>query len=119
MTATRSVIVATVGAVLLAFAATEPAAAQSTPRATNSRVTDAYAQARPPRARTRIRVTPYPYRTYSTTFPVPYEQEFPGPGYVRQCSSWLAPENRVSGAVIVPRMRCWWEPGVSDLKSYP
>jgi hypothetical protein len=116
MTATGSVIIAAVGAAVVACAS--PAGAQIAPGAAKSRVTDAYAQASP-RPRTRIRVTPYPYRTYSTTFPVPYEQEFPGPGYVRQCTSWLAPENRVSGAVIVPRMRCWWEPGRSDLKSYP
>jgi hypothetical protein len=64
------------------------------------------------RARTRIRVSPaYPYRTYSTTYPVPYKYEYPGPGAVRQCTSWLATENRVSGPVIVPRMRCWWERG--------
>jgi len=70
----------------------------------------AYAQARPPRARTRIRVTPaFPYRRFSTTYPVPYEYEYPGPGGVRQCTSWLAKENRPSGQVIVPRMRCWWE----------
>jgi hypothetical protein len=57
-------------------------------------------------------VTPaYPYRTYSTTYPVPYTYEYPGPGHVRQCTSWLAAENRPSGAVIVPRMRCWWQPG--------
>jgi hypothetical protein len=61
-------------------------------------------------ARTRIRVTPvYPYRLYSTTYPVPYKYEYPGPGAVRQCTSWLAQENRVSGPVIVPRMHCWWE----------
>jgi hypothetical protein len=67
---------------------------------------------RPARARTRIRVTPaYPYRTYPTTYPVPYTYESPGPGHVRQCASWLAQENRLSGTVIVPRMRCWWEPG--------
>jgi hypothetical protein len=60
-------------------------------------------------ARTRIRVTPlYPYRYFSTPYPVPYK-EYPGPGAVRQCTSWLAQENRVSGPVIVPRMRCWWE----------
>ena len=64
------------------------------------------------RARTRIRVTPaYPYRTYSTTYPVPYTYEYPGPGHVRECGSWLAVENRPSGTVIVPRMRCWWQPG--------
>jgi hypothetical protein len=27
----------------------------------------------------------------------------------RHCRSWLAKEYRVSGPVIVPRMRCWWE----------
>jgi hypothetical protein len=67
---------------------------------------------RPARARTRIRVTPaYPYRTFSTTYPVPYTYEYPGPGFVRQCAAWLRPENRPSGPVITPQMRCWWEPG--------
>jgi len=27
----------------------------------------------------------------------------------RHCRSWLAKEYRISGPVIVPRMRCWWE----------
>jgi len=27
----------------------------------------------------------------------------------RHCRSWLTKEYRVSGPVIVPRMRCWWE----------
>jgi len=45
----------------------------------------------------RIRITPL-YRN-------------PGPNAVRQCTSWLAPEWRPSGTVIVPRMQCWWEPG--------
>jgi hypothetical protein len=64
------------------------------------------------RPRTRIRVAPaYPYRTYSTDYPVPYKYEYPGPGFVRQCASWLAPENRISGPVIVPQMRCWWQRG--------
>ena len=34
-----------------------------------------------------------------------------GPDAVRQCESWLAPEYRPGGTVIVPRMRCWWERG--------
>jgi len=53
----------------------------------------------------------YPYRTYPTTYPVPYTYEYPGPGHQRECTSWLAAENRPSGRVIVPRMRCWWQPG--------
>ncbi len=62
------------------------------------------------RPRPRIRVTPRClYRSFSTTYPVPYECEWPGPGAVRQCVSWLATEYRPSGKVIVPHMRCWWE----------
>ena len=41
----------------------------------------------------------------------PIVQSYPGPDAVRQCTSWLAPENRPSGTVIVPKMRCWWERG--------
>jgi hypothetical protein len=57
---------------------------------------DAYAQRRPRRAPTRIRVTPLHYEL--------------GPNAVRQCTAWLATEYRPSGTVVVPRMRCWWEP---------
>ena len=45
----------------------------------------------------RPRVTIYPRRVY------------PGPNAKRQCHAWLAQEYRVSGTVIVPQMRCWWE----------
>ncbi len=74
---------------------------------------------RPPaRARTRITVSPaYPYRTYSTTYPTPYKYESPGPGYVRQCASWLAKDYRPSGTVIMPGMRCWWQPGTEYSRS--
>jgi hypothetical protein len=34
---------------------------------------------------------------------------YPGPNAVRQCRSWLVTEYRISGPVIVPQMRCWWE----------
>jgi hypothetical protein len=33
----------------------------------------------------------------------------PRPNALRQCYSWLAREYRVSGPVITPQMRCWWE----------
>ena len=72
----------------------------------------AFAQAQTKRARTRIRVTPRClYRTQSLTYPPPYECEYPGPGFVRQCEAWLAPEARPSGAVIMQHMRCWWQRG--------
>ena len=64
------------------------------------------------RPRARIRVTPaYPYRLYSTDYPTPYRYEYPGPGGVRQCRSWLAQEFRPSGPVVVPKMSCWWVRG--------
>jgi hypothetical protein len=62
---------------------------------------------RPP---TRLRVQPmYPYRRFSTDYPVPYEYEYPGPNGVRQCKARLVQEARPSGLVVVPRMQCWWE----------
>jgi hypothetical protein len=41
----------------------------------------------------------------------PLAQSYPGPDAVRQCAAWLAPEYRLSGTVIVPKMHCWWERG--------
>ena len=32
-----------------------------------------------------------------------------GPNAKRHCRAWLAQEYRVSGTVIVPRQRCWWQ----------
>ena len=107
---------------VLGWAAHSSALAQTATASTAARsaATELSAQSRLPPPRARIRVSPaYPYRRFSTPYPVPYQQEYPGPGFVRQCTSWLAPENRVAGPVIVPRMRCWWQPGRSDLKSYP
>ena len=104
-----SITIIILGLTLTALGWNAPGFAQSA-GATASSAIELSAQSRSPRARTRIRVAPaYPYRTYSTTYPVPYQYEYPGPGAVRQCTSWLATENRVSGPVIVPRMRCWWE----------
>jgi hypothetical protein len=106
-----AVVITTVAAALIGTGAGECADARS---GDAKSALSAHAQARTgsTRPRTRIRVTPaYPYRTFSTDYPVPYRYEYPGPGFVRQCSSWLAPENRPSGPVIVPRMRCWWQPG--------
>ena len=45
----------------------------------------------------RPRITIYPRQTY------------PGRNARRQCRSTLVKEYRVSGPVIVPHMRCWWE----------
>ncbi len=111
VTATLAV---TFGALPLALFSAGTASAQSVTGATTARsgATEFSSQSQPRRVRprTRIRVAPsYPYRTFSTDYPVPYEYEYPGPRGVRQCSSKLVQENRPSGTVIVPRMRCWWE----------
>ena len=107
MARTTSLLVLLTGAGLLAFAATQTSSAQTSGTAVFPG--EPMVQ-RTARARTRIRVTPaYPYRLYSTTYPVPYKYEYPGPGAVRQCTSWLATEHRASGTVLTPQMRCWWE----------
>ena len=69
-------------------------------------------QSRPRRARPQIRVQPlYPYRSYHTLYPPPYDIEFPGPNAQRICTDWYAVEARPSGTVVVPRMRCRWVRG--------
>ena len=48
-------------------------------------------------AQTRPRVTIYPRHRKL------------GANAKRHCRFWLAQEYRVSGTVIVPRQRCWWQ----------
>ena len=99
---------------LAAVMAPGPACAQTIAQAAAADDGTALAQAQPGSRplRPRIRVTPrYPYRTRALPYPPPYDIEYPGPGFVRQCRSWLAQEYRPSGTVIVPRMHCWWERG--------
>ena len=33
---------------------------------------------------------------------------YPGPSAKRECESWLQVENRPSGQVLTPQMRCFW-----------
>jgi hypothetical protein len=61
--------------------------------------TAALAQSEPVSTRTRTRIVIHP-RSYSVE---------PPPSAKRYCTSWLQKEYRVSGPVIVPRMRCWWQ----------
>jgi hypothetical protein len=46
-----------------------------------------------------------PRRTQITVYP---RSRYPGRYATRQCESWLAQENRPSGTVLTPQMRCWW-----------
>jgi len=68
--------------------------------------TDASAQrrSRPP---TRLRVYPY----YEPNPEGVYPRYYPGRNAVRECSATYVQEYRPSGAVIVPRMSCFWRPG--------
>jgi hypothetical protein len=110
MAASYTPAVPTVVAALL-LAIPPGASAAGSGRGPSLLAANAFAQVEP-NPRTRIRVTPrYPYRTESLPYPPPYDIEYPGPGFVRQCTSWLAPEHRPSGTVIVPHSRCWWERG--------
>jgi hypothetical protein len=107
------VLAAATGAIFLGLAVPDGAYAQS-PGARQSLdpALSVYAQVRPKRRRprTRIRVAPaYPYQSEPSLYPLPYDYHYPGPGAVRQCTSWPARELRPSGPVIVPKMRCWWE----------
>ena len=64
------------------------------------------------RAPTRVIVRPIlRERLDSTEFPRSDYLGYPGPNAVRQCVSWLQPEYRLSGTVVTPQMRCWWQRG--------
>lgn len=64
------------------------------------------------RAPARITVRPIlRERLDSTEFPRSDYLGYPGPNAVRQCVSWLQPEHRLSGTVVTPQMRCWWQRG--------
>jgi hypothetical protein len=105
-------IAALFGLGLLAWAVS-PDAAQAQQRGTSvANDAEPLIQSRPRRARPQIRVQPlYPYRTYHTLYPPPYDIEFPGPNALRICTDWYAVEARPSGTVVVPRMRCRWVRG--------
>jgi hypothetical protein len=112
----RTLVIGAFAGALVALGMAGAAPAQTASTATKVETTGQSA----PRVRPRITVSPRaPYRNYSTTYPVQAPYDFPGPGFVRQCSSRLVAENRLSGAVLVPRMHCWWQPGRSDLLTWP
>lgn len=87
------------------------AAAQSEPQVKSEQSAQSSAQQRPRTLRLRPRVRIYSRQPPYWDYPRPGTYSWPGPNAVRECRSWLEPEARVSGPVIVPRMRCWWAPG--------
>jgi hypothetical protein len=81
-----------------------PAAAGE--RAQTAEASDLSAQTR--RVRPRVRIYRQPA---AWPYPRPGYYSWPGPNAVRQCVDWYALENRPSGTVITPQMRCWWVSG--------
>src|SRR5262249_4316217 len=90
-----------------------PREAAAAPKGAAARhgVSEASAQRRVRRAPLRINVYPreilrvYPW---VSIYPRPDPYDWPGPNAQRDCISWLAPEARPSGTVIVPQLRCRW-----------
>ena len=77
----------------------------------NDGATDVSAQSRRRRPATltiRPRSYPYPYRNFSTAYPLPYPVEYPGLNAARECRTRYVEDHRPSGTVIVPRVQCWW-----------
>ena len=60
------------------------------------------------RSPTRLRVYPYYYEPGSDGI---YPRYYPGRNAVRECNAIYVQEYRPSGAVIVPRVSCFWRPG--------
>jgi hypothetical protein len=64
------------------------------------------------KARPQLRISPlYPYRRSHALYPLPYNVEYPGPRGVRHCVNRYVTEQRPSGPVVVPKVRCWWTRG--------
>jgi len=62
--------------------------------------------------RSQARVSPYTQEFAAQSHPritIYPLRSSPGRNAKRHCQSWLVKEYRISGPVIVPRMRCWWK----------
>ncbi len=60
------------------------------------------------RARSHVRIYRAPL---AWPYPRPGYYSWPGRNAVRRCVDWYALENRASGRVVTPQMRCWWARG--------
>ena len=102
-------VMAVLGALMLA-----PGSGMASPLAEDALAQAASAPARSvqnrtKRARPRVNVRPlYPRQNIHSLYPPPYAIGYPGPNARRECVARYVTEHRPSGAVIVPRMRCWW-----------
>jgi hypothetical protein len=112
MTVFRLAVIVAGAAVALSFTAL-PQARATEPMAMRNRDVDLSSQqyqVRPYRVRPRVRVYRYPQPPF-WEYPRPGVYSWPGPNAKRDCRAWYVVENRPSGAVMTPRMRCEWVPG--------
>ena len=94
---------------ILGLCGSTPLLAQSAAQPSATASTQAQADTTP-RRRPPPRIIVRPRQPAATFYPSP-GAAFPGPGYVRACTSWLEQDPRPSGTVIVPRMSCAWVRG--------
>jgi hypothetical protein len=105
-------ITATIAIVAAALLLGAAGGAQAQPQDWDRTVRPAPKQKAQKRAPTRVIVRPLLRNRHDATeFPRTDNLGYPGPNAVRQCVSWLQPEYRLSGTVVTPQMRCWWERG--------
>ena len=108
MTAARFAIVLLTAFVAPSFSAPSYAGDAKLATVQDQNTTDISTQRR--RVRPRVQVYPYPQPPF-WEYPRPGTYSYPGPGAKRDCRAWYVVENRPSGAVMTPRMRCDWVPG--------
>jgi hypothetical protein len=98
--------------VALSFTAFPQARAAETAavRNQNTDLSSQQSQVRPYRVRPRVRIYRYPQPPF-WEYPRPGVYSYPGPNGKRDCRAWYVVENRPSGAVMTPRMQCWWVQG--------
>ena len=107
MAAFRLTTIVAGAVVALSFTGLQQARAAETATARNH---DADFSAQQRRVRPRVRVYRYPQPPF-WEYPRPGVYSYPGPNATRDCRAWYVVENRPSGAVMTPRMRCEWVPG--------
>src|SRR3954467_2160104 len=117
MTVCRLAAIVTGAVVALSLAALPPARAAETAAMRNhdADLSSQQRQVRPYqvgayRVRPRVRVYRVPQPPF-WEYPRPGVYSWPGPNAKRDCRAWYVVENRPSGAVMTPRMQCWWVPG--------
>ena len=108
MTVFRLAMILPAAFIAYSFAALPGARAAEHVAVQNASAADISAQRR--RARPQIRIYRYPQPPF-WEYPRPGVYSWPGPGAKRDCRAWYVVENRPSGAVMTPRMRCEWVPG--------